>query len=293
MGTLRLENLVYEDFGLLYDGPRYAKARLHDSLVVDKEKQMFYWNSRGLYGDVIDYLVKVRGYSKNKAMQLLKSSHKKYLRKINKHREEKPSLFIVEHFHYNLMETQRFDYLNRRFIKLSTVRQYKIGMFSRFGIDFYTFPVYEFGEIVNIQVRTDKLPSGNKIIYKMYRRGFPSVMNSLILRFGIKSVYFTEGLVDCIFLNQEGFPAVATDSGLSWHDRFYEIFYDIETIYLIQDNDKAGYQAARRFLKKFGREKLKIFNWSLLNGVEEKEDVISFYRKFKSLEPLVNPDNYM
>ena len=46
-----LEQLISEDYGLEVNGTNWARAEAHNSLVIDRAKQIYYWNSRGLVGD--------------------------------------------------------------------------------------------------------------------------------------------------------------------------------------------------------------------------------------------------
>ena len=68
-----LEQLVSQDFGVKSrDGSRWSKGDEHDSLVIDKERGIFYWNSEGIVGDPIVYLTKVRGLDFHEASSILK-----------------------------------------------------------------------------------------------------------------------------------------------------------------------------------------------------------------------------
>jgi len=56
-----LSNLINQDFGLISkEGSRWGKSEEHSSLVLDKERGIFYWNSEGVVGDPLVYLTKVR-----------------------------------------------------------------------------------------------------------------------------------------------------------------------------------------------------------------------------------------
>ena len=53
--ALSIAEIVSETFPLTGHG-RYLRAKQHDSLVVDVQRQAWYWNSRGIHGDVLDWL---------------------------------------------------------------------------------------------------------------------------------------------------------------------------------------------------------------------------------------------
>lgn len=289
-----LETLVEEDFGLRGHG-RYKRSLIHDSLVVDTERDLFFWNSRGVYGDVVDYLTKVRGWSKRKSEKFVRTLHKKYIDKglkLGIVSDERPSLEFIDAFYENLKRHGKFEYFEKRGLNRSTIDRYKLGYFSRGGIDFYTVPIYEELEPVNVQVRTERIKSlGRKIVYKMYKLGRVCVQNSHFLKI-LKTVYLVEGLIDCLLLTQFGYPTVSTDSGLAWRDEFFKLFGNVRTLYIIQDNDQAGMSGAMEWMRKLGVETVRVFDWSQLPEAEEKEDVVSYFQKFGDVSPLVNEKNY-
>ena len=64
-------DLIGEDYVLRESSGHYCKAVGHDSLVVDGAKQCWFWNSRGEWGDAIDWLTKQRGLSFREALNYL------------------------------------------------------------------------------------------------------------------------------------------------------------------------------------------------------------------------------
>ena len=56
--TSLLESLIEEDFGYEGNGHRWARSSKHSSLVIDRQNQLWFWNSRGIRGNAVDYLVK-------------------------------------------------------------------------------------------------------------------------------------------------------------------------------------------------------------------------------------------
>jgi DNA primase len=51
-----IESIIGSYYTLVPEGPRYLRAREHDSLVVDRQLGRYHWNSRGEWGDVIDFV---------------------------------------------------------------------------------------------------------------------------------------------------------------------------------------------------------------------------------------------
>jgi hypothetical protein len=55
-----LRSLVQEDYDLKESSSRYERSSLHDSLVLDKEAGLLYWNSKNLVLDPLKYLMEIR-----------------------------------------------------------------------------------------------------------------------------------------------------------------------------------------------------------------------------------------
>ena len=51
-----IESVIGSYYTLVPEGSRYLRAREHDSLVVDRQLGRYHWNSRGEWGDVIDFV---------------------------------------------------------------------------------------------------------------------------------------------------------------------------------------------------------------------------------------------
>src|SRR3972149_1966367 len=69
-----LKNLIGKDYELVGYG-RWLRCsddiNNPSSLVIDTEKDVFYYNSRGIVGDALTWLTKVKGYSFEQAKQIL------------------------------------------------------------------------------------------------------------------------------------------------------------------------------------------------------------------------------
>jgi hypothetical protein len=66
-----IEQVINEDEGLEQKRGRYLRGVQHDSLVVDVHGQMYHWNSRDEWGDVIEWLGKHRGLDFREAVEYL------------------------------------------------------------------------------------------------------------------------------------------------------------------------------------------------------------------------------
>ncbi len=289
-----LEELIREDFGLDTRSRRYYKGKKHDSLVYDSELDIFYWNSRGIYGDAMDYLIRVRGYSKKKAekfisMMVKEQNYKEVGRVLL---EERPDIKVADLFHKFLLEDGDYSYFTRRGIKFNAILEYKLGKLRDRRVKFYTVPIINNSRLENIQVRSEVDKNlGRKIIYKIYKIGRPAILHRFLVNIR-EEIFVVEGILDSILLAQLGFYTLSSDSGLN----FYFSLPIGRTYYIIQDNDKAGMSMVLRWMKKFGREKIRFFNWKKFDWAQDKEDIISTFQKFKDYNLLVdlfsNKDNY-
>nr|WP_077356065.1 DUF3991 domain-containing protein [Virgibacillus halodenitrificans] len=76
------------------DSERYYRLAAHDSLVIDRRKNSFYWNSKGLGGNTINFIQKVEGKSFKDAMKTLLDQEQKY-------QDNKSVEYVVEPYEYD------------------------------------------------------------------------------------------------------------------------------------------------------------------------------------------------
>lgn len=71
-----IQDVIEQTYPLQRQHGRYLRAREHDSLVVDTQKQMYTWNSKSESGDVIDWTINRNGYDfKTAVEQLCRRAH--------------------------------------------------------------------------------------------------------------------------------------------------------------------------------------------------------------------------
>lgn len=73
--VLPIEVLIGQYFTLVPEGPRYLRAREHDSLVVDRRVGRYHWNARGESGDLVDFLCRQEGLTVPEALARLDAQH--------------------------------------------------------------------------------------------------------------------------------------------------------------------------------------------------------------------------
>jgi DNA primase len=248
-----LVDLVKEDYGIQGSG-RWFRSEVHSSLVIDAEKEIFYFNARGLSGNALDYLCKVRGLQKGFAQEMLKNAAVGM--PIDTGNEGLQVKFekLVDLFHSSGRNDRAYWY--KRLITDSTIDRYRLGNYDGWNL----IPIYDKGLFINFQCRRDE-PS-KKIRFWYKDKDFkPVLFNSDVLKF-VDVIYIVEGMVDCLLLNQLGLPSVCSTNGAdSWNTGWIRYFTKIKEIFYIPDNDEGGIVGANRVANTLGSSRVKIFRF--------------------------------
>jgi len=262
-----VSQLVESDFGIEGHG-RWLRSKVHSSLVIDDENGIFHFNSKGLRGDELDYLVKVRGMDFKSAKDYLKSFPKYKGIFVHTVEYNKGDIVVsprlVDIFFYNGLKNR--DYWYRRAFTDETINRFQLGYYE----GWYTIPFFMGGTFRNFQMRRDD----PKRTTNWYKNVGPLLFNSDILKLTNK-IIITEGPTDCIILNQNGIPAISTNTGSGgWQDEWFSSFLYQKEVYVVFDNDDAGRFGAKRIAEKLGKYKCKIYTF---DGMDEKFDVGEFF----------------
>lgn len=287
MNTGLLQTLVEEDFGYKREGRNWGRAEQHSSLVVNEELQKWFWNSEGIGGDVLSYLIKIRGLKKDKAEEVLEIREKFVNGSIL---EEKPEREYVPYeklvdLLWMLGKNNR-DYWYHRCLNDKTIDRFRLGFYN----GWYTLPLYDKGQFIDFQCRRDE---PNKVIRKWYKDAhtMPVLLNMELLNL-VDTIYITEGTIDSLLLIQEGISAVAQSGGANyWNSEWYPYFNRIKRVYYIADNDNAGLQGAERIATSLGMDKVLIYTF---DGKPEKYDTVDYFRdggNAKDLKSLVESNS--
>jgi hypothetical protein len=268
-----LVSLIREDFGVSGHG-KWLRSDVHSSLVIDTEKNEFFFNSRGIRGGVVDYLVKIRGMNYKTAREVVNNktagNPKECIGSSLQIRFDK----LVNLFHLSGKADRTYWY--DRKLTDSTIDRYRLGNFEGWNL----IPIYDDGYFINFQCRRDKPEKKINFWYKDVDFK-PVLYNRNILPF-INAVYITEGMVDCILLNQLGLPSVCSTNGaLSWNSGWIKYFSRVEKIYYIADNDRAGVAAAIRVSNSLGPYKVRILRFK---SEKEKYGALDWFRNGNTRE---------
>ena len=267
-----LSELVKEDYGLTGRG-RWLRSEIHSSLVLDDEKGVFYFNARGISGDTKDYLIQIRGWDKKDAVKFLENrigglptfSTSTLQVKFTK---------LIDAFHHGGKFNREYWY--KRLLTDSTIDSYKLGFYDGWSL----IPIFDGNLFVNFQCRREEPEKKIKLWYKDIDF-VPVLYNRDILKF-VDKVFIVEGLVDCILLNQLGFPSVCTTNGANhWDSSWIKYFTKIQQIYYLADQDKAGTYAFKKVAKLLGESRVKIVRYL---DMPEKFDTCDYFRSGKTAD---------
>jgi len=276
---MRLEDLIGQEYSVIGKG-RYLRTLEHDSLVIDTQEQIFFWNSRGIIGDAYKWLIDIKGVPRNEVYEILKDSEVYFTAK-SFHQTPQPNVVVhaglVEAF-FNAGKKHRDYWLDVRGYTNKTITEFRLG-YS--GSDWHTIPIFVEGSFRNFQCRRYK-PRGMKPWY----RGLGTLPFNFSILAVTPWVVLTEGPVDAIMLRQNNIPAASQTTGAGSVDIYRKLqmqFVNCEHIYICYDNDATGNKGAKQLGKIFG-EKARIYNmWDF----DEGYDITDFFRDGHSREELL------
>lgn len=253
MSRVKIEDLIAHDFDVKATGKNYYKGVEHDSLVIDVQKQIFYWNSLEVSGNALDWLTVIKGMPLDEAVTYLKQ-------KANFH--DKPDLSassftFVPNIYPKLLDVfyecgkNNRDYWYTRGYTDQTIETYKLGFTGKC----YVIPIILDGKLLNFQCRTP-----DKRIWAWVKGlgtlpyNFDNISNS-------SSVIITEAPVNTIALGQLGYVSISQTTGAgAWLSLFNPYLRTAKEIIFAYDNDMAGFLGARRVAKHF-KDRARILIW--------------------------------
>jgi hypothetical protein len=268
--TTLLERCIKEDFGLIETPSRFAKSVTHSSLVYDRVKDRFYWNSAGIFGNLYDYLLQVRNMDVNSVGSFVRHYKDKApessLEQVLSCAEEPVQLPALVKTFYEKGKNVRDYWYNTRGYTDKTIDDFMLGWTG----EWFCIPIFVNGEFKNLQLRREN----PKKISQWYRGTGHLPFNFSILNY-TDWVVITESPVDAIMLRQNDIPAVSQNLGagawnISWNPRFMRL----KKLYIVYDNDDAGNSGSLNVAKNFGY-KAKIFNFF---DFPDKFDVTDYFK---------------
>lgn len=273
---MKLLNLIAQDYTLIYKG-RFFTTEEHDSLVIDPKKQMFFWNSKGIFGDALGYLRNVRNLDLGDALQILNQTSNSFEGKILEIKPEVPNPALVDIF-FEYGRTNRDYWYEKRGYTDATVEKWKLGYTG----NYHVIPIFQNGKFVNFQQRGIDL-YGNKISKPFYSGGESFLFNiDNLPQDKSIPVYIGESPAEAIILAQNGFVSVGLPYGaMSWEVEWSKLFFDYESVYFCFDNDLAGRKGAKRASQLLQHNSY-ILEWP--KGIPDKFDCTDLFRAGKELK---------
>ncbi len=273
-----IEKVISRDQELTGEG-RWLKGTENDSLVVDTEKQIFFWNSRGIVGDVYVYLTRVKMLTHEDSKEFLRSFSDfegSFIHSIRDKTETVVYPKLVDVFYENGIDKD--EYWSARGINQDTQLMFKLGYHDGYA----TIPIYQDGLFKNFQLRKDK---PLKRIKQYYKGQGGLLFNSDILRL-TDNIIITESPTDCLRLFQEGIPCVSTTTGAEgWMEQWFKYFIRQKNITIIYDNDSAGKIGAIKVAENLGVYRTKIYTF---DEFDKGYDIINFFNDKYCVETLLS-----
>jgi len=266
---MKLQDLISQTYTVIGHG-RWLRTQEHDSLVIDAEKQVFFWNSRDIIGNEYVWLTKVLGMSHREANEFIEDTKDNLLSKIST-ADTKDDVVVypalVEIF-YETGKGYREYWRDVRGYTDETIERFRLG----FTGEWYVIPIFVDGSFKNFQCRK---PNPKRVM-SWYKGLGPLPFNFSSLAVTNWTV-LTEGPVDAIMLRQYDIPAVSqTGAAGYWNSTWMDKFFDIERIYICYDNNVAGNLGAKKVTDILGVHRSKIYNfWDF----EEGFDVTDFFKR--------------
>lgn len=239
--SAKLLNLISQDYSLVRKG-KFFTTEEHDSLVIDPQKALFFWNSKVVFGDALDYLIKVRGIDRYQAIVMLGETSDEYEYEAFETLPETPNPILVDIF-YEYGKNYKDYWYNKRGYTDETIDKWKLGFTGKYHV----IPIYQNGKFVNFQCR-GKDAYGNKITKPFYQGGEALPFNlDYMPKDKSIPIFICESPVEVIIMEQNGYHAIGNMFGaMSWQQEWSKLLFDREIIYICYDNDDAGRKGSKR-----------------------------------------------
>lgn len=267
-----LRTLIEEEYEFLQvNNSRYLKTREHSSLVLDTEKDIFFWNSRNIAGNALTWLTKINGLSFEQAQKKLSDYKVSPLDGITSYVYRGETVVVlpelVDVFWEAGKHTLHREYWYNRGINDRTIDRFRLGWHNGWNV----IPIFVNGIFVNFQMRRDE---PDKRVMSWYKGIGSKLFNSDLLKL-TPSVIITESPTDAIILQQHGFPAVSHTGGASgWNIRWFPYFIYLKNIFILYDNDEAGVKGARKVAEHLGEYRCRVYTFE---GYVDKFDAGDFF----------------
>lgn len=144
-------------------------------------------------------------------------------------------LETILNWHDNMPEARR-EYWRKRGLFDSTINEFMLGWDGKR----YTIPALYRLIPRAVKRRQSEIDDGISAKYISVAGSIAMLFNADCL-WTTDKVVITEGEIDCMTLNQWGFPAVSSTAGAStFKEKWVDMFSGVSKIWILYDNDEAG-----------------------------------------------------
>jgi len=250
-----LVDLVGQSFTIVGSG-RYLSTKEHDSLVIDVERQKFYWNSRGVWGDAYDWLMKVIGISYWEAREFLGEAELPSPPRIEK-KPERPRVDLTEfamECHSVLLGDKGLmaELMESRRLTEQTVIRAHLGWHKRRRG--WTIPYFYGIKCFAMKVRLRQPDSKGK--YRAVKGSKFSLPYITPPHKAMKKsrLFIVEGEFKALHIWQLGAPAIAT-SATAFRKEWAKLdeVQKAREVYVFRDNDFAGLKFSESVMRAIPR----------------------------------------
>lgn len=198
-------------------------------------------------------------------------------------------------YHKLLEDTSLMEYLKEaRGFTEETIGRYSLGTINIKGFQWITIPLFNsLGEFVEgYKLRAIPWDVNNKNRYIHYPKGIliDCPFNSYNLDRSKNEIIICEGEFDCMLLNQFGYNAITSVTGVqSFKDSYFEYLESYDEVIILFDNDKAGETASKTMAEKislkFPSKLISIANIPKEQGLK---DVTDYVVKYKNVNKIID-----
>jgi 5S rRNA maturation endonuclease (ribonuclease M5) len=194
-----------------------------------------------------------------------------------------------------LMQDSQFtEYLkNQRGLTEDTIKKYSIGKLNLRGYGWISIPLFKMsGEFVEgYKLRSLPWEKSNTSRYIHYPKGIhvDCPFNSYNLDLTKEIVVICEGEFDCILLDQYGYNAVTSITGVqSFKDEYFEVLEPFSEVVILFDNDKAGEESSKKLAERLSLKfPSKLISIASIPNEENIKDVTDYVVKYKEIKEVL------
>lgn len=191
-------------------------------------------------------------------------------------------------------DSKLIDYLtNQRSLTMESIDKFWLGKLNLYKKTWITIPLFnkegEFIEGYKLRLIPEYENNGSR--YMHYPKGLviDTPYNSYNLNSEQLQIVICEGEFDCILLDQLGFSAVSSNTGVAnFKDTYLDILADYAEIVILFDNDKAGVENSKKLAEKVSlKYPTKLVSIATIPNEEGVKDVTDYIGKYNEIETVM------